>query len=211
MNRLRVWQFPRYKFLILDTFHPDTLYYTGCSLACVAGTQYCRIQKAEGNVFLIHKISFLWCGSKFIYLQIHFQVKLWVFLPQTNKLRDFSPQANYTDRATAACRRSLVPTFADRGCRVVSATDPRGRNFNFLDRVFLPQKCKFNVSSLLSSGNIISLKSSIYGFSVIKTMKEFTVYNNMCWRARGSVVGWGTMLQAGSSRVLFPLRSLDFF
>jgi hypothetical protein len=27
----------------------------------------------------------------------------------------------------------LVPTFADRGCRVVSATDPQGRNFNFLD------------------------------------------------------------------------------
>jgi hypothetical protein len=25
------------------------------------------------------------------------------------RLRDFSPQANYTDRATAACRRSLGP------------------------------------------------------------------------------------------------------
>jgi hypothetical protein len=43
------------------------------------------------------------------------------------KLSDFSPQANYTDRATAACRRSLVPTFADRWCRVVSATNPHGR------------------------------------------------------------------------------------
>jgi hypothetical protein len=29
--------------------------------------------------------------------------------------------------------------------------------------------------------------------------------------ARGSVVGWGTMLQAGRSRVRFPMRSLDFF
>jgi uncharacterized membrane protein len=28
----------------------------------------------------------------------------------------------------------LVPTFADRGCRVVSATDPRGRILGFLDR-----------------------------------------------------------------------------
>jgi hypothetical protein len=27
-------------------------------------------------------------------------------IKQTNKLRGFSPQANYTDRATAACRRS---------------------------------------------------------------------------------------------------------
>jgi hypothetical protein len=31
----------------------------------------------------------------------------------------FSPQTNYTDRETAAC--------ADRGCLVVSATDPPGR------------------------------------------------------------------------------------
>jgi hypothetical protein len=28
----------------------------------------------------------------------------------------------------------LVPTFADRGCHVVSATDPCGRNLGFLDR-----------------------------------------------------------------------------
>jgi hypothetical protein len=28
---------------------------------------------------------------------------------QKNKLCDFSPQANHTNRATAACRRSLVP------------------------------------------------------------------------------------------------------
>jgi hypothetical protein len=27
---------------------------------------------------------------------------------------------------------------------------------------------------------------------------------------RGIVVGWGTMLQAGRSRVRFPMRSLDF-
>jgi hypothetical protein len=29
--------------------------------------------------------------------------------------------------------------------------------------------------------------------------------------ACGSVVGWGTMVQAGMSRVRFPMRSLDFF
>jgi hypothetical protein len=28
--------------------------------------------------------------------------------------------------------------------------------------------------------------------------------------ARGSIVGWGTMLQAGGSQVPFPMRSLDF-
>jgi hypothetical protein len=43
-----------------------------------------------------------------------------------NKLRGLSPQANYTDRATAAVGE-VVPTFADRGCCVVSATDSHGR------------------------------------------------------------------------------------
>jgi hypothetical protein len=43
------------------------------------------------------------------------------------KLCDFSPQANYTDRATAAGRSKLMPTFEDRWCIVVSATDPHGR------------------------------------------------------------------------------------
>jgi hypothetical protein len=52
------------------------------------------------------------------------------FLKHVHKkktLRDLSPQANYTDRASAACRRSLAPTFEDRGCRVVTATNPHGR------------------------------------------------------------------------------------
>jgi hypothetical protein len=35
----------------------------------------------------------------------------------------------------------LVPTFADRSCRVVSATDPYGRNLDFLDRVLGPITC----------------------------------------------------------------------
>jgi hypothetical protein len=46
------------------------------------------------------------------------------------KLNSLSPRANYTDRATAASRS----TFADKGCHVVSVTDPYGRIFGFLDR-----------------------------------------------------------------------------
>jgi hypothetical protein len=42
------------------------------------------------------------------------------------KLRGLSPQANSTDRATAAVGE-VVPTFAGRGCYVVSATDSHGR------------------------------------------------------------------------------------
>jgi hypothetical protein len=42
------------------------------------------------------------------------------------KLRGLSPQANYTDRATAAVGE-VVPTFAGIGCCMVSATDSHGR------------------------------------------------------------------------------------
>jgi hypothetical protein len=47
------------------------------------------------------------------------------------KLRDLSPRANYTDRRLPS---KLVPTSADRRCRVVSATDPHGHILGFLDR-----------------------------------------------------------------------------
>jgi hypothetical protein len=50
------------------------------------------------------------------------------------KLRGLSPRENYTDLATADCRTKLVPTFADRECRVVSSSDPYGRILGFLDR-----------------------------------------------------------------------------
>jgi hypothetical protein len=50
-------------------------------------------------------------------------LRLWSYLFIT---RDFSPQANYTDRATRLSVK-LGPTSADRGYRVVSATDPHGR------------------------------------------------------------------------------------
>jgi hypothetical protein len=48
------------------------------------------------------------------------------------KLRGLSQRENYTDRATAAAK--FVQTFADRGCRVGSETDPYGRILVFLDR-----------------------------------------------------------------------------
>jgi hypothetical protein len=48
-----------------------------------------------------------------------------------NKLRDLSPGASYTDRATA----KLVPSFADTGYCVVSTTYPYGRILGFLDRM----------------------------------------------------------------------------
>jgi hypothetical protein len=47
------------------------------------------------------------------------------------KLCGLSPRQNYTDRRLLSAR--LVPTFADTGCRVVTATNPFGRNLGFLD------------------------------------------------------------------------------
>jgi hypothetical protein len=56
---------------------------------------------------------------------------------KTNSMA-LSPQANYTDWATATCRRNLVPTFVDRG---VSCGQRGGSltvvNFSFLDRCVL--------------------------------------------------------------------------
>jgi hypothetical protein len=59
-----------------------------------------------------------------------------VNIPKTKlkKLHGLSPRANYTDRATAACRRSDCQLFADRWCQVISVTDPYGRILGLLDR-----------------------------------------------------------------------------
>jgi hypothetical protein len=55
-------------------------------------------------------------------------------LKMEEQLRGFRPLANYTDRATRRLSETLVPTSADRGCRVVSAADPCGHILGFLDR-----------------------------------------------------------------------------
>jgi hypothetical protein len=51
-----------------------------------------------------------------------------------DKLLGLSPRANYTDRATAACRRSDCQLLRIVGGHVVSVTDPDDRIFGFLDR-----------------------------------------------------------------------------
>jgi hypothetical protein len=50
------------------------------------------------------------------------------------KLPVLSPQANYTDRVDHRLLAKVVPTFADRGCHVVSVMDPYDRILGFLDR-----------------------------------------------------------------------------
>jgi hypothetical protein len=58
---------------------------------------------------------------------------------QTNKQRKQTNFVALANKRTIPTERpplsaKLVPTFADRGCRVVSATDPHGRILGFLDR-----------------------------------------------------------------------------
>jgi hypothetical protein len=58
----------------------------------------------------------------------------WFIVKIKTKLHGLSPWANCTDRATAACRRNDCQLFVDRGCHVVSVTDPYGRILGSLDR-----------------------------------------------------------------------------
>jgi hypothetical protein len=89
--------------------------------------------------------EFLATERRCIVLPVRYELNLYMLYRYTiftYLLRGLSRQANYTDRATAACRRSLVPISADRGCHVVSVTDPYDRILGFLDRVQDLQLCK---------------------------------------------------------------------
>jgi hypothetical protein len=80
------------------------------------------------NRRMILKLSFekqnVKLGIKLAHRRPYDKGLLWI------KLRGLSPQANYTDPATAAVGE-VVPTFAGRGCYVVSATDSHGRFSRF--------------------------------------------------------------------------------
>jgi hypothetical protein len=80
---------------------------------------------AVPKLFLVSKSCIPIMAYRTVYDISHICEMLLTYL-----LRGLSPQANYTDRATA----KLVLTFADRECHVVSVTDPYGRILGFLDR-----------------------------------------------------------------------------
>jgi hypothetical protein len=78
-----------------------------------------------------------------------------------------------------------------------------------------PQVSKVHAEAILSSGKwIIKISSHLlltwYKYCVFRcfvhTLKSLVSHVSHL----GSVVGWGTMLQAGRSRVRFPMRSLEF-
>jgi hypothetical protein len=105
---------------------------------CFRQRQQFLDQLLKKNSLYIRVLISLWLSKRILFLQdsavphkaaithqklahLHFEV-----LKHPASLRGLSPQANYTDRATAAVV-VVVPTFAGRGCYVVSATDSHGR------------------------------------------------------------------------------------
>jgi hypothetical protein len=93
---------------------------------------------AEGHVWTLwsRDKSFSLSGSRTPSLSLYSHIPAsWVkYSCIKKKLHGLSPLANYTDRATASCRRSDCQLFADRRCHVVSVTDPYGLILGFLDR-----------------------------------------------------------------------------
>jgi hypothetical protein len=74
--------------------------------------------------FILHNLS----REVLEFYEYTCRVSYILFTKTKTKLHGLSPRANYTDRA------KWLPTFADRGCHVVSVTDPSGRILGSLDR-----------------------------------------------------------------------------
>jgi hypothetical protein len=89
--------------------------------------------------FQPYTLAAIWPGIHFCELLSAFSIVLTAC--SALKLRGPSPRANYTDRATADCRRSRCQPL----CHVVSVTDPYGRILGFLDR-----SRYFSIKQLLS-------------------------------------------------------------
>jgi hypothetical protein len=68
---------------------------------------------------------------------------IWDMMLCKPKLRGFSPQGNYTDRATAACRRSSCQLFRIEGVAWSAQRIPTAVNLEFLD----PELLLFHSSS----------------------------------------------------------------
>jgi hypothetical protein len=54
-------------------------------------------------------------------------------LPKTEKLRGPEPLSELYRTSDRRLSEKLAPTFGDRGCRMVSVTDPYGSILDFLD------------------------------------------------------------------------------
>jgi hypothetical protein len=93
------------------------------------------------------------------------------YKPFTYLLRGLSPQTNYTDGRLSA---KLVPTSADKGCHVVSVTDPNGRILGLLDRFFFFKYCNTSLPCRLcaaSSGFCSDFPTKVFSVFVVYCMR----------------------------------------
>jgi hypothetical protein len=67
---------------------------------------------------------------------------------QTNSVVSVLERTIPTERPCLSTK--LVPTFVDRGCRVVSATDPYGRSLNFLGRTEMAMRKRIRICRILA-------------------------------------------------------------
>ena len=91
---------------------------------------------------------------------------------------------------------------------------------------FRKHKQEDKLRNMLNKNTYIAEPNELYDFEHVPAyprvsvwravclLPEFTlacVHYSMQWRARGGVVGWGTALQAGRSRIRFPMVPMEFF
>jgi hypothetical protein len=111
--------------LLLDL--PSGLFHSGFSTKTLYAFSFSPMRATYPAHLILAYSNYIWRRVRVLMHHItQFSSAPYYFFPLKTKLRGLSPQANYTDRATAAVGE-LVPTFAGKGCYVVSPTDSQGR------------------------------------------------------------------------------------
>jgi hypothetical protein len=92
-----------------------------------------KFSRKSINFYSVYMLNRRYTGS--ILFEIYSINKLGMHVLNTNKQTPWSQSASELYRPSyRRLSAKLMPTFANRGCRVVSATDPHGRILGFLDR-----------------------------------------------------------------------------
>jgi hypothetical protein len=65
------------------------------------------------------------------------------------------------------------------------------------------------VETRLRTLRLVGSECNSKATDVVEYLLKYLITQSCRARARGSVVGWATMTQAGRSRIRFPMRSLD--
>jgi hypothetical protein len=115
-----------YRLLHCD-FHNPVSPWKLCRMKCISSSYVCNIMYCQLPSGMQHtEVSTDTSGS---------ETQSLLCVLHNKNFEALSPQANYTDWATATCRRNLVLTFADRGVsRGQRGGSPTAVNLSFLDR-----------------------------------------------------------------------------